>query len=160
MPPTITGDIITDAVVNLKAALDTQRVTWGVSEVFPYPAHEVGTRGNAIAIEVAPSWIPKLEELASPVVHISHKVALRIWYITNIIRVEKAFEDIYSKLSKIVIYLIEHPSPNGYGELLIDDQGFGPTVEPITGVESEAGQLLAGKFTLIHTYFKAHTQTL
>ena len=61
---------------------------------------------------------------------------------------------------KIVAYLIENPRPNGYGELLIDDQAFGPSIEPIQGIESEAGQLLAGKFNLVHTYYKAHTQTL
>mgnify|MGYP001453050175 CR=1 FL=1 len=158
MAAIITGDIISDAVANLHAALDSQKTTWGVSQVYKYAAHEVGVRGDAIAIEVT-SWTPELVGQASPTVELAHKVGMRVWYITSAIRSDVAFEKILSKLSKIVVYLIENPRPNGYGELLIDDQAFGPTIEPITGIESEAGQLLAGKFNLVHTFYKTHTQT-
>jgi len=158
MAAIITGDIISDAVANLHAALDSQKATWGVSQVYKYAAQEVGVRGDAIAIEVT-SWQPQLIQQASPTVDLAHKVGLRVWYITKAIRADVAFSEILSKLSRIVVYLIENPRPNGYGELLIDDQAFGPTVEPIQGIESEAGQLLAGKFSLVHTYYKAHTQT-
>jgi len=159
MAAIITGDIISDAVANLHAALDSQKTAWSVSQVYKYAAHEVGVRGDAIAIEVT-SWQPQLLQQSSPTVELAHKVGLRVWYITKAIRPAVAFSEILSKLSKIVAYLIENPRPNGYGELLIDDQAFGPSIEPIQGIESEAGQLLAGKFNLVHTYYKAHTQTL
>jgi hypothetical protein len=158
MAAIITGDILSDAVANLQAALDSQKTTWGVSQVYDYAAQEVGVRGDAIAIEVT-SWQPQLIQQASPSVELAHKVGMRVWYITAAIRADVAFEKILSKLSKIVVYLIENPRPNGYGELLIDDQAFGPTIEAVQGIESGAGQLLAGKFNLVHTYYKAHTQT-
>jgi hypothetical protein len=157
--PTITGDIITDAVVNLKTALETQIATWEVSEVFRYQSAEVGKRGNCIAIEVV-GWQPVLSGLASPTVVIDHKVTMRVWYIhgTNA-RIDVAYDKVYSRLSKMVAYIIENPMPNGYGTFLIDDQAFGPTVETLAPIEAETGVLLAGKFTVIHTYTKSHTQT-
>lgn len=157
----ITGNIITDAVVNMKAALDSQKTTWGVVEVYRYQAHEIGKRGDCIAIEFV-AWNQDPTGFADGTIVVDHKVTMRIWYVhATGVRIDAAFDDIYSTLSKIVAYLIENPRPNGYGENLVVDQQFGATVEAITAVDSETGGLLAGKFTVVHTLVgKAHTLTI
>lgn len=157
MPAIITGDYIDDAVQNLKAAMETQREAWQVKEIHGYAAYEVGALGPAIAIDVQ-GWQPVLVGVSKPTVEVDHKVSLRVWYATIDARADVAFRDIYRKLSRMVKYLIENPRPNGYGELLIDDQAFGPTVQAITGIETSSGPLIAGRFDLVHTFSAVHTQ--
>lgn len=152
-----TGVFIKDALDNMKVALDTQRAAWGVSEVFVYPAWQAGTK-NAICL-VPGSVRAEQVELAYPTLVVDYKVPIQIWCFLGSVMDRTLFNDAYTLASKIVWYLVEHPSPNSYGQLLLDDQAFGPTVGEFSVVQTEGAPLYGIRIDTVLTYTKTHTIT-
>lgn len=159
MPAIVTDDPIYDAIENVVTAINNNKATWGIGSVDDYPSWEVGKHGDAVAVEFI-NWRLELAQVSHPVAEIDHLVAMRVWYFSKALKPQVAYRNIYNKLSKIVLFFLTNPNPNGYGELLINQQAFGPETQEVVGAESSEGHLIGCAFTLLHTKTKQHTLTL
>lgn len=153
-----TNTIIVDAIDNMAAHLETQRVAWGVNAIYTYPAYRVGQRGNAIMLE-CDGVTPQLVQVAAPQVQVDWKCSVRIWYFDASVEAERFFRDAYTTLSLVAFYLIENPRPNGYGELLLDDQAFGPVINGFPNEPDTGAPLIGASISAMLTVSKTHTQT-
>lgn len=137
------------ALENLKTHLETQSSTWGIREVYDYPAYlQPGQAGPCIALEVQ-SFQLVWAEVAGPTrIFDWRTVILLTYYDLNIVP-QNAYRETIETLGLITTFLVKQNEPNDYGNLLIDGAGFGPELVLLDSQPDR--KLYGGQLRMIHS---------
>ena len=113
-----TGNIWQDALDSMAAHLDTQKATWEIKSVYPYPAYAgIGAPINSVCLEISPDTSCHLEMFGDGWTVREH-IGMRLTYLSPAITQYKQYADVLTTLRKIIIYLVQHPVPDGFGSVL------------------------------------------
>jgi len=85
-----------------------------------------------------------------PTLVIDKKWAIDITYWSEALSAQKNYHDVVMMLEAIIDFLLVDSTPNDYGELLIDEQAFGPQVGNLATNDSSQ-QLFGGTVTVVLT---------
>jgi hypothetical protein len=137
------------ALMNMKAHLDTKREDWGIRAVDDWPSWIEGKGGPRISLSIS-NFTPQMVGGAYPTLVIDKKWAIDITYWSEGLRPQVHYHDVLVMLENIIDFLLTDSTPNDYGELLIDEQAFGPQVGNLP-TNDPSQQLFGGTVTVVLT---------
>ena len=139
------------ALSAMKTHLETKISDWGVRAVDDWPSWVEGKGGPRISLSIS-NFSTSLIGVAYPDLQIDKKWSIDITYWSEVLSAQKNYHDVLVMLEAIIDFLLIDSTPNNYGELLIDEQAFGPQVGNMA-TSDPSQQLFGGTVTVVLTKF-------
>ena len=155
MPAIDTGSTILDALKNLQVHLQAKKSTFGIRQVYRYPAYSEGVSGPAICLEVDTPTGIIMAQFGNGI-EADWRITITITYYTTLTILSYCYDNVTNVMGELIEYLVENPSPNGFGNLLVDPGQEGPQIGNIQNAPAGT-TLFGGTITVVLTHTRAHT---
>uniref|UniRef100_A0A6M3JAF7 Uncharacterized protein n=1 Tax=viral metagenome TaxID=1070528 RepID=A0A6M3JAF7_9ZZZZ len=145
------------ALQHLKTHLETKSSTWGIREVYDYPAYlQPVPAGPCISLEASSFQLVWAAVAGNTRVFDWRTAILLTYYDLNIVP-QNAYRETIETIGLIATFLVTQNEPNDYGNVLIDGAGFGPELVLIDAAPDR--KLYGAQIRMVHTITVEVTKT-
>jgi len=131
----------------MKTHLETKRSDWGVRAIDDWPSWVEGKGGPRISLSIS-NFTQKMAGASWPTLVVDKGWSIDITYWSEVLSAQKNYHDVLVTLEAIIDFLLIDSTPDNYGELLIDEQAFGPQVGNLA-TSDPSQQLFGGTVTVV-----------